>query len=356
MLKSTIFSLVLLLIGNSAMANDLSATAVLVNGKIYHTGYKASPKLQRGNRYEQFSKVYIDQLPDSWDERADRGCITRIKDQGSCGSCWAFSRTASFEAAACIAGLTPAPNVLDLAEQDTLVNDPDSSGCSGGYMGFGYEVDHGVALESACPYSASNRRCSGPIDKKGISWTFIGDSRNGPTADELRAAIYKYGVVSVTTAAGGNYDTDASGVFRSCSSRGINHMTDYVGYRKIADGSWQFLMRNSWGTDWGMDGYAWGKQGCNQTGSGSESAAVVVIEGPGPAPEVKLHAPVEILTHKGVDVYLAIKAESGITYTWSTGETGDAIWVKADNSAPITLTGSNTRGAMTSTIINLVVE
>lgn len=354
-MRAFLTALILTILSNRVVAAPRKFEVSTKSGTHY-TGLLTTKKHAPGARYEQFAPKSFADLPASWDERTDRGCVTRIKDQGSCGSCWAFSRTAAFEAAACIAGLSPSPNVLDLAEQDTLVNDPDGYACSGGFMGFGYEVDHGVTLESKCPYSASSRRCSAAIDKKGKSWTYIGDSRNGPTVDDLRAAIVKYGVVSVTTAAGSNYDTDSAGVFRSCNSRGINHMTDYIGYRKIADGTYQFLMRNSWGTSWGMEGYAWGKQGCNETASGSESAAVVVIEGPGPAPEVKIHAPVEVIAQKGTDILLAIQPEKDVTYAWSTGMAGDRIWVTATTTAPITLTATNARGAKTSTIINLVVE
>lgn len=330
---------------------------VQVGEKTYYTGYLGERPSLAGARYEQFSKEFIDTLPESWDERTDRGCITPIKNQGSCGSCWAFSRTAALEAAKCIAGKAPTPLQLDLAEQDTVANDRDSSGCSGGYMGFPYEKNHGMTLESVCPYTASNRACrSDPVDTQALEWHYIGSNGNA-TVDEMRAAVYKYGSVSVTTAAGGSgYDTDADGVFRGCNSRGINHMTNFVGYRKIADGSYQFLMRNSWGTGWGQNGYGWMKQGCNQTGTGSHSAAVVSVDGPGPQPTIKLHAPIEIMASKGADAYVAIKPEAGLVYSWSTGETGDHIWLTADKTMPLELTATDSKGAKVTAVINVTVE
>lgn len=361
-MKKYLIALLLTLTSLSAYSAEdtpLGRFQVRVGGKVYSTGYIPRETRIRGTRYEQFSPQYIADLPESWDERTDRGCVTDIRDQGNCGSCWAFSRTAALEAAKCIAGKTPAPNVLNLAEEDTVANDRSAYGCNGGFMGFDYEVNHGVTLESICPYTARGRACNGAVDTKGLSWTYIGNNGNA-TADELRAAIYKYGVVSVTTAAGGSgYDTDSNGVFIGCNARGINHMTDFIGYRKIADGSWQFLMRNSWGTSWGTNGYGWMKQGCNQTGVGSESAAVVVVDGPGPAPAIKLNPPLEVLTAKGVEVYLSTEAVDGVSYVWTYGnvtKSGAAVWITADASTKVTLTGTDKNGAKLSQIIDLTVE
>lgn len=343
-----------------ALSGIAQAGPVRVGTKLYYTGYLGQQPGLKGATYEQFSPKYIADLPENWDERTDRGCITPIKNQGSCGSCWAFSRTAALEAAKCIAGKAPTPLTLDLSEQDTVSNDRNSSGCNGGYMGFPYEKSHGLTLESVCPYVARNGSCrSDPVDTIAISWNYIGNDGNA-TVDEMRAAIYKYGSVSVTTAAGGSgYDTDSNGVFRGCNSRGINHMTNYVGYRKMSDGTYQFLMRNSWGTGWGQNGYAWGKQGCNQTGVGSQSAAVVVVDGPGPQPAIKLKAPLEVMTGKGVEVYLSTESETDVTYTWTYGntvKTGAAIWFTAEGTTNITLTGTNKAGAKVSTIIPVTVE
>lgn len=332
---------------------------VRVGTKIYYTGLLPQALKAPGSKYIQFSQAEIDELPDNYDSRTEDGnCVSAIRNQGSCGSCWAFSRTAALEAAKCRAGLTP-NGLVDLSEQDTNVNDRSAYGCNGGFMGFNYERDHGVVLETKCPYRANGTACnSSPVDTKAISWMYLGDPNRGPSVDELRAGIKKYGMVSVTTAAGGSgYDTDSEGVFRGCGARGINHMTDFVAYRKMASGSYQFLMRNSWGTSWGNNGYGWMAQGCNQTGVGAESAAVVVVEGPGPAPAIKLSTPVEAIASKDAEVLLAVKPEAGVSYTWSYDnvvKTGERIWVKGV-SGPVTVTGTK-NGAKVSQVTNLIVE
>jgi hypothetical protein len=97
------------------------------------------------------------------------------------------------------------------------------------------------------------------------------------------------------------------------------------------------------------------KRGCNQTATGAESVAVVVAAGPGPAPAIKLRAPIEVVTAEGVDAMIGTQPEDGVTYTWSTGESGPMIWAKADASKVLTLTGTK-NGARVVQTISLVVQ
>ena len=89
-----------------------------------------------------------------------QGAVTPIKDQGKCGSCWAFSTTGSLEGAAFIAG-----GELKSFSEQQLVDCSTSygnHGCQGGLMdmAFWYVIDHGITLESKYPYKGTNGKCS----------------------------------------------------------------------------------------------------------------------------------------------------------------------------------------------------
>jgi cathepsin L len=216
----------------------------------------------------------IDELPESYDARDD-GLVSPIKNQGGCGSCWAFARTKAFEAALLKAGKLQESGSLDLAEQDTLVNDRSSSGCNGGYMDGDYEVNSGVTTEDQCPYRTSDRySCRGTKFAKATRWAMLGQNGRAPTTDELKAAIYQYGVIAVTVAAGGAFSPNSDGRITSCGSWSVNHMVTLAGYRPSPDGGTEFLIGNSWGTSWGDNGFAWSKQGCNKLASTPGDAAL----------------------------------------------------------------------------------
>lgn len=243
-------------------------SAVTINGKTYHTGLLPRPE---GLKAPYAAGTPRLDLPESYDAR-DFGLVTPTKNQGGCGSCWAFARAKAFEAALLKAGRSTT-QVLDLAEQDTLVNDRYSYGCSGGFMDGRFEVQSGVSTEDLCPYRASDGySCRGAKFGKATTWAMIGQEGRGPTVDELRQGIVDHGVLAVTVAAGGSFDPNADGRITTCGSRGINHMVTLVAYRPAPSGGYEFLIGNSWGTDWGDGGFAWSKQGCNQLASTEDGA------------------------------------------------------------------------------------
>lgn len=261
------FLLMLILFSTSAFAET---STVKIKGKTYRTGLL--PRTKDMPAVYKSIRVRGD-LPESYDAR-DHGLVTPIKNQGNCGSCWSFARTKALEAATIIAGRSSSES-LDMAEQDALVNDPNSYGCRGGFMDGRFEVSKGVTTEDQCPYRASHRySCKGEKFAKATRWAMIGAENRSPNADELRQAIIDYGVIAVTVAAGSSFSPNSSGRITSCGSRGINHMVTLAGYRLAPNGGYEFLIANSWGTDWGDGGFAWSKQGCNQLASTPGDAAL----------------------------------------------------------------------------------
>jgi cathepsin L len=192
------------------------------------------------------------ELPATVDWR-DQGVVTPVKDQGSCGSCWAFAATETVESAYAMATGT----LLELAPQVyvSCMGNPDQCGGTGGCEGaiaelaFNYTVSNGIALASDYAYTASDSPCKAfsPAVKVGGYVTLPAND-----ADALATAIATVGPVSVSVAAS-QFSRYGGGIFTGCTgSTGavINHAVQAVGYS--AD---YWLIRNSWGTGWGESGY-----------------------------------------------------------------------------------------------------
>jgi len=208
-------------------------------------------------------------LPPVWDWRWKAEGLQPIKNQGSCGSCWAFSVTAVLEALIKI----QTKQIVDLAEQ-TLVSSCESGGsCSGGYFSaLDYMKSPGLPDEGQDPYKASNSSCKPGLKaaEKVTRWSYIGDGNDEPTTEQLKTAIRDHGPISVTVYANSAMTSYQGGVYNNCASGSENHMVTLEGWND--DGQY-WVMRNSWGTSWGDNGYMYirykGASGakCNRIGA-----------------------------------------------------------------------------------------
>jgi C1A family cysteine protease len=110
------------------------------------------------------------------------------------------------------------------------------------------------------------------------SWGYVsGSSSRSPTVDQIKAAIYQYGPVAVTVTANMAMQGYSGGIFNGCTSMGTNHMVVLVGWD---DKTQSWILRNSWGADWGEDGYMRIRYNCSRVG---EEASYVVPEPMTPA-------------------------------------------------------------------------
>jgi C1A family cysteine protease len=190
-------------------------------------------------------------IPNDFDWRRLIGNgLQNIRNQASCVSCWAFAVTAVVESLHILKhGYSP----IDLAEQ-TLVSSCSSAGsCSGGYFNaFDYVRDIGLPDENDDPYRARDSKCNqGLTPKVKIkSWSYIGQRNRGPTIEEMKKAIYLYGPIAVDV--NGNFGSYSDGIYSNCQRGGTNHMVVLEGWNDD-EGYW--IMRNSWGQNWGEDGY-----------------------------------------------------------------------------------------------------
>lgn len=200
------------------------------------------------------------------------GVWTSIKNQASCGSCWAFSTIAGLEAAI----LWKGGPTYDLSEQHLVSCNPWDWGCSGGFLAFDMLVpamDYapGAMPETCFPYTALDSACAycaAPTWYPVASWGYVGTSSAVPSVDAIKTAIYTYGSVSAGIYVDRYFQAYTGGILTSCKKRppSPNHAIILCGWDD-AKGAW--LLKNSWGTGWGEAGFMWIKYGCNNIGYGA---------------------------------------------------------------------------------------
>ena len=209
------------------------------------------------------------------------------RSQKSCGSCWAFSTLAVFEAASAIAnGFDKNLDfseqyIVDCAESDQLPGD--IGDCGGGYTPYVYDwlQKKGAALETEAPYLNRDGQCNNKIkpSHKIAAWGFVNPTALIPKVDEIKTALCKYGPVSSSFLVTPAFTAYTGGVFDEGATGPNNHAMVIVGWDDLR-GAW--LVRNSWDTWWGEDGYVWIKYGTNNIGT---SAAWAIVEPNKPQPK-----------------------------------------------------------------------
>ena len=186
-----------------------------------------------------------------------KGVMTPVKNQGSCGSCWSFSTTATLESAVAIAKQT----LYSFSEQQLVdccgAKGFQCQGCNGAWpeWAFNYINSAGIVLETEYPYTARGGACKAtPTARKFLNsakpWTML------KNINDIKSALGTTGPVSICIDAS-NWSAYRTGVFSNCGNTTLNHAVTLIGYQ--ADGTW--IVRNSWGTTWGEQGFIRLKEG-----------------------------------------------------------------------------------------------
>eukprot|EP00928_Gymnodinium_smaydae_P039850 TRINITY_DN27134_c0_g1_i1.p1 TRINITY_DN27134_c0_g1~~TRINITY_DN27134_c0_g1_i1.p1 ORF type:complete len:372 (-),score=92.72 TRINITY_DN27134_c0_g1_i1:79-1194(-) len=254
-----------------------------------HLGYRRSSRdeLAAPVPVLDLSELQAELAPASVDWRA-KGAVTAVKDQGDCGSCWAFSATEEVESAVFMA----TGKLEQLSTQQIISCDKKDLGCDGGDTVSAYkylEKAGGIDLASDYPdkshTTGESGKCSRLHKKKVAKVTNFSYAVKPCTTgackhqDEqgLMAALATHGPVSICVNAGDDsWQNYKRGVMtKKCSGAAddLDHCVQLVGYNQGGPTPY-WIVRNSWNKDWGINGYMYLKMGSNSCGVADEATIV----------------------------------------------------------------------------------
>jgi len=215
---------------------------------------------------KDFSKTYpvnrasCSPDPKNYDWYADcQGTVTDVYNQGQCGSCWAFSATETIESYYAIggAGSLTGFSMEQIVDCDTGGQD---QGCNGGFPSGAYSYVQsagGIESLSDYPYTAEGGEsgtCA--FNKADVVATVTGSSSvSGETGLYSQSSSASGGPVSVCVDAS-EWSSYSGGVLTSCGNN-VDHCVQLTGYANYGENGSYWIVRNSWGGDWGQSGYIW---------------------------------------------------------------------------------------------------
>ncbi|XP_003803057.1 cathepsin O [Otolemur garnettii] len=214
-------------------------------------------------------------LPLRFDWR-DKHVVTQVRNQQTCGGCWAFSVVGAVESACAIKG----EPLEDLSVQQVIDCSYNNYGCNGGStvnaLNWLNKMQVKLVKDSEYPFKAQNGLChyfSG--SHSGISIKDYSEYDFNEQEDEMAKALLTFGPLVVIVDAVSWQDYLGGIIQHHCSSGEANHAVLITGFDKTGSTPY-WIVRNSWGSSWGVDGYAHVKMGSNICGIADSVSAVFV--------------------------------------------------------------------------------
>jgi len=245
-----------------------------------YTGYVPNASAKKYNAARMSFEDAVDvnaALPTSVDWRT-QNAVSPVKNQGQCGSCWAFSTTGSVEGAHAIA----TKSLISLSEQQLVdcSTAQGNQGCNGGLMdqAFTYiEKNNGICLESAYPYTGVDGTCQTTCTKSATISSYVDLPVGNETALLVAAAQQPVSIAIEADQSG--FQLYTGGVFTGACGTALDHGVLVAGFgtdNTVSPALDYWLVKNSWGAAWGESGYIRLVRGINQCGLTNAASFPVV--------------------------------------------------------------------------------
>jgi cathepsin L len=218
------------------------------------------------------------------------GLTPPVDDQGDCGNCYEHSGTHVCASAQYVAGVWAKTSGQALSVQCMLDCHPEFGGCNGGDE---YQVSQWI-MANGCPSLAQYPGAgSSPGQCKGLggmtlymvnSLVMCSNTQGVANTQDIKNCVLAYGYVSVAGAAGDDWDNYQPGTILQGNATDVNHAIGIVGWNDNGSPPY-WIVQNSWGTEWGNNGYLWIAYGADSIGTEAYAAIATPVPVP-PAPPV----------------------------------------------------------------------
>jgi len=217
------------------------------------------------------------EAPQTFDWRSQNK-VTPVKNQEQCGSCWAFSTVENVESIYCVTKNMDCTSFSPLSPQQIVDCDNTDQGCNGGDPPTAYQYiisAGGLETDANYPYTAQDGNCNFVQSEVSVSISSFKYATQSSDETAMMNALVSWGPLSICVDAEPWQDYTGGVLMASSCDTQLDHCVQLVGYDLTASTPF-WIVRNSWGTDWGENGYIRLQYGQDTCGCADEPTSCVI--------------------------------------------------------------------------------